>query len=142
MRAERALLADQALHDRGDRDHRGVAGENGVAARPQLDLGKQLLLEIELLSDRFDDKVGVPHRFGQIDARLHASGGIFIVTEIAQIRGDPRLHRVEILNHRVGDFHVVAGKRKDLRNAMAHQAGANNGNTRFPHVLGHSQPAV
>ena len=58
--------------------------------------------------------------------------------EIAQVRGDPRLHRIEVLNHGIGDIHLVAGKRENLRNAVPHQARANNGDTCFRH----RQPAV
>ena len=62
MCADRAGAIDDVAHDRGDRDHRRVAGENRVLARMALDLGEQLALDLEILQRRLDDKVGVAHR--------------------------------------------------------------------------------
>ena len=78
------------------------------------------------------------HRVGEIDGRLHPLDRALVFAEIAQIGGNARCHGVEILHHRVGDLHLVAGQRKNLRDAVAHQAGADDGDARFCH----RQPAV
>ena len=124
MRAERALALAQPLHDRGDRDDRGVAGEDRIGAHVALDVGKQLLLKRQILRHRLDDVIGVAHRLGEIGARLHPRDRALVVAEVAQVGGNPRFRRIEILRDRIGDRDVVAGKRKHLRDAMAHQPGA------------------
>jgi hypothetical protein len=96
MSAERALFADQVLHDCGNRNHRRIAGQNGVAAHAQFELGEKLLLQREILGHRFDDEVGVPHRLGEIDARLDALDRLLVIAEIAQVRRYARRHSVEI----------------------------------------------
>ncbi len=99
---------------------------------------KSFLLELEILRHRLDHVVGVVHRVGEIDGRLHALDGALVFAEIAQIGGNARRHGVEIFHHRVGDLHLVAGQRENLRDAVAHQAGADDGDAR----LCHYQPAV
>ena len=44
-----ALAMGQPAHDRGDRDDRSVAGQDRVRPHVLLDLGKQLLLEAQVL---------------------------------------------------------------------------------------------
>ena len=96
-------------------------------------------LSAQIFRHRLDHVVGVVHRVGEIDGRLHALDGALVVAEIAQVGGDARLHGVEILHHRVGDRHVVAGEREHLRDAVAHQAGADDGDARLSPCC---QPAV
>ena len=54
----------QALHDLGDRHHRGVAGEDGVGPDVLLDLGEDLLLQRHVFEHRLDHVVGVAHAVG------------------------------------------------------------------------------
>ena len=103
------------------------------------DLGKELLLQRQILGDGFDDIVGIAHRVGEIGAGAHAGGGAFVFAEVAQIVGDARSGGVEILRHRIGDRHLMAGGGENLRDAVAHEAGADDGNARFRR---HVQPAV
>jgi hypothetical protein len=138
MGADRAFAAAQILHDRGDRNHRSVAGEDRIRAGAALELGKNFLLQLEIFRYRLDHVVGVMHRISEIDRRLHALDGALVFAKIAQIGGNARCHRVEILHHRIGDLHLMAGQRKNLRDAVAHQAGADDGDAR----LCHCQPAV
>ena len=139
MGAESALALGKPLHDRGDRNDRSVAGENGVGAHVAFYLGKKFLLQRQVLGDGFDDIVGVAHRVGENGARVHASGRAFVLAEIAQIGGNARFGGVEVLRHRVSDRHLMAGNGENLRDAVAHEAGADDGN---PRLLGHIQPAV
>ena len=95
---------------------------------------KSFLLQREIFRHRLDHVIGVMHRVGEIDGRLHALDGALVFAEIAQVGGNARRHGVEILHHRVGDLHLMAGQRKHLRNAVAHQAGADHGDFRFSNV--------
>ena len=100
---------------------------------------KNFCLSAKSSEDRLDDIIGVANRVGKVNARAHARDGAFIVAEIAQVRRDARLHGVEDCRNRVGDRHLMAGKRKHLRDAVAHEAGADDGDTR---LLAIGQPAV
>ena len=80
--------------------------------RAALELGEKFLLQLEIFRHRLDHVIGIVHRVGEIDARLHALDRALVFAEIAQVGGDARRHGVEILHHRVGDLHLVAGQRK------------------------------
>ena len=99
---------------------------------------KIFFFSVEIFRHRLDHVVGVVHRVGEIDGRLHALDGALVFAKIAQVGGNARCHGVEIFHHRVGDLHLVAGQRENLRDAVAHQAGADDGDARFRHA----QPAV
>jgi hypothetical protein len=88
MGAERALAPGEALHDRGNRDYRRIAGENGIAAYVAFDLGKELLLQRQILGHRLDHVVGVAHRFGERGARPYAGDRALTFAEFAQVGGD------------------------------------------------------
>ena len=107
------------------------------ATHVAFDLGKQLLLERQILRHRFDDVIGVAHRVAKIGAGADARDRAFVVAEVAQIGGDAGLGRVEILRERIGDGHVVTGKREYLRDAVAHEAGADDGNAGLGRIRGH-----
>jgi hypothetical protein len=91
------------LHDRGDGNNRGVAGEDRVGTDVVLDLGEQLLLERKVLQHRLDHVVGVAHGLAKIATGAHVFDRTFVLAEIAQIGGNARFGRVEILRKRVGD---------------------------------------
>ena len=89
---------------------------------------------------RLDHVVGVAHALGR-DRRPAR-------TRSTAVSSSPRsrrlaamrvLHRVEVRLVRVGDGDVVAGEREHLRDAVAHQAGADDGDARFAAMR---QPAV
>ena len=61
-----------------------------------------------------------------------------IVAEVLQARGDARLRAVEARRDAVGDGHVMTRDREHLRDAVAHQARANDCDA----GLRHAQPAV
>jgi hypothetical protein len=76
---------------------------------------------------------------------VHVFDRAFVLAEIPQIGGDARFGGIEILLERVGDGHVMAGEREHLRDAVAHEAGADDGDfcvmhptvSRFPDTLQH-----
>ena len=131
MRAERALAIAEAFHDLRDRDHRGVAGEDGVG-RARASRSRRIASA---------SAAGPPApprprsrrraRRGQIGDRRHALDRAFgssprsrrlALMRSFTCRGWPRPNR---------DRHVVAGEREHLRDAVAHQAGADDGDARF-----------
>ena len=128
MCAERALALGQSLHDRGDRDYRSVAGEDGVGAHVRFDFGKQFLLQRQIFRNRLDDVIGLAHRFGKIGAWPHARDRALVLAEVAQVGGDARLRRIEARRDGIRDRHVMTGKRENLRNAVTHEAGTDDGN--------------
>jgi hypothetical protein len=95
MGAERALAALEALHDFGDRDHRGIAGENRVRPHVLFDFDEQFLLERQILQHRLDHVVGLAHGGGQIGDRRHPLDRLLVVAEVFQIGEDTRLGAVE-----------------------------------------------
>ncbi len=126
MGAKRALTLLQTLHDRGDRNNRRVAGEDRIRPHVVFDFGKQLLLERQILQYGFDDIIGVAHRGCQIGDRCHPLDCFGIVAEIIQVREDARLGAVEACLGLIRDGDIVPGQRKILRDAVAHQAGADH----------------
>ena len=52
------------------------------------DVGEQLLLERQILQDRFDDVIGFAHGFGEFEAWPHPRDRQRVVAEVAQIGGD------------------------------------------------------
>ena len=104
----------------------------------RLDLGEQLLLERQILEHGLDDVIGIAHGFGEIGARASRARPRAASSprslRFAEMRA---FDRVEARLLRVGDRHLVAGEREHLRNAVAHEAGADDSDARFAgrHVL-------
>ena len=140
MGAERARAVAQPFHDLGDRDDRGVAGEDGLRPDVAFDLDEQLLLQRQIFEHGLDHIVGIAHGVGEVGGRPHALDRGRIVAEIAQIgRGCAIFDACRAFDRDgVIDRHVMAGEREHLGDAVAHQAGADDGDARFRH--GH--PAV
>ena len=63
----------------------------------------------------------------------HALHGFLVVAKVAQVGRDALLRRVEIGRVRIRDGDVMAGEREHLRDAMAHQPGADDGDFGFGH---------
>ena len=97
-----------------------------------------LLLERQIFQHRLDDIVGTADGLGEIGLRRDAVHGALVVAEVLEIGEDARLHGLERRRKGVIDGDVMAGEREHLRDAVAHQAGADDGDARFAHV----QPAV
>ena len=93
-------------------------------------------LSAEVFQHRFDHIVGVAHGFAEIGAGPHVVDGAFIFAEIAQVGGDARPGGVERRSVRVRDGHPMTGEREDLGNAVAHEAGADDGDFSVAHDLG------
>ena len=87
---------------------------------------------------RLDDVIGPAHRLGEIGARPHARDGTLLFAKLAQIGGDAILYRIQACRDCVCNRDVMTGNGKNLGNAVAHEAGADDGYAR----LGHAQPAV
>ena len=134
MGAQSASPILQRLHDLGDRNDRGVAGEDGFGWRRLLDLDKEVALEIEILQRRLDDKVGVAYGIGQSTAGPHPFGCSGVFAEVGQILPDPCLNGIEAGLDRVIDGNGVTIDGEDLGDAMPHQPRADDSNARF---LGH-----
>ena len=107
-------------------------------AHVRFDGGKQFLLQRQIFGYRLDDVIGPAHRLGEIGARPHARDGTLVFAKLAQIGGDAILYRIQACRDCVCNRDVMTGNGKNLGNAVAHEAGADDGYAR----LGHAQPAV
>ena len=91
------------------------------------------LLEWQILQHGLDDIVGVAHRGSQIGDRCHPLDRFGIVAEIIQVGEDARLGAVEACLGLIRDGDLVPGQREILRDAVAHQAGADYRDFCFSH---------
>jgi hypothetical protein len=70
-------------------------------------------------------------------------GGARIFVEITQIGGDARAHCLQSCGGGIVDPDLMTMQREDLRDAVAHEARAQNADSRFTrHVIQPFQPAV
>jgi len=126
MGAERAVAVGEARHDRGDRDYRGVAGEDGIAPGRGFDGGEQFALYLEVLAQGLDDAVRIAHAGGKvgIDAHLRQRG--FVVTEVPEIGEDAVPGGCERSRIGIAERHLVPGAREHLGDAVAHESVIDN----------------
>jgi hypothetical protein len=136
--AERTRTVAQALYDLGDRDHRGIAGEDCVRPHDPLDLDEQPLLQRQIFEHGLDDIVRLAHRGGKIAGRLHTLDCGNVIIQIPKVGENARLDAVKVGRNRIVDRDVVAGECEHLGDAVAHEPGADDGDAR----LCHRQPAV
>ena len=127
MGADGARAIGDVAHDGGDRDHRGIAGENGVGARHLLDFDEKCPFDVEIFECRLDDEVGVAHGRGDRVMRGDAGGASLVFVQIARDRGDTLAHAVTRGLRGIVDRDLVAAVRENLRDAMAHESGAEDG---------------
>ena len=114
-----------------------------MGGRMALHLGEQGLLHGQIFQRRLDDEIRVADAFCDGGCGRHMVGGALIVFEIAQVGGDARAHRLQRCGGGVVNADLMAMEREDLRNAVAHEARAQNADSRFTrHVVSPFQPAV
>ena len=104
-----------------------------------LDFCKHFLFQRQIFEHRLDHVIGLAHGASEIGAGKDALDSGLIIAEILEIRADARRRAVETFLYAIVDAHIVTGERKYLRDAVSHEAGANDGNARF---CRHGQPAV
>src|SRR5262249_4880494 len=80
----------------------------------------------QILKHRLDHVIDAANRFTEIDTRPHPRNSTFVLAEVAQIGSNAGYQRVQVLHHRVTDGHFVTSKGEHLRDAVAHQSGAND----------------
>ena len=139
MRPEDAVLARDLFGDPADRDDGGVRRDQRVALGHAVDRDEQLLLQRQLFRRRLEDDVGIGDRIAKIGAGAHAPDGAAVLVEIDEVPLDPLVQRREAGGDRVVDGDLVPGDGKNLRDAVPHQAGADD---RDPVRRRHAQPAV
>ena len=133
VQAGHLLRALQAGRNRGHRQRRGIAGDNGVRRQQRLDLGQYLGLDVDVFHDRFDHQRRLG-QVGQVGAALQprqaveAGGFVDLALGLQALvgvgdRGDAAIERGR---RRVVQHHVVAGVQRHLDDAAAHGAGADH----------------
>jgi hypothetical protein len=126
MRADDALGSRQSLGDAVNGNDGGVRRQYGRGRSEPHQIGEDRLLELELLRSRLRHEVGVPNRQGQIIRDINGLRDALIELAEAQRFGDPRANRCAPRGSWFEDDHGVTGARKNLRNACAHQAAADD----------------
>mmetsp|Transcript_6672 Transcript_6672/g.27854 ORF Transcript_6672/g.27854 Transcript_6672/m.27854 type:complete len:228 (+) Transcript_6672:1789-2472(+) len=113
-----------------DRDRRGIGRDDGLVGQQRLQLGEERALHVQVLDDGLDDEVGRLQRRHRLDARQRRSHGLG--AELAL--GDQAVERGGQLGlgglgravAGVEQRDLMAGLGGHLRNAGAHQAGADD----------------
>lgn len=134
VQAGNALGALEAGGDGGDRQRRGVAGQQGVGAAQGLQLGEQLALDRQVLDDGLHHQAAVG-QLGQGGGRAHAGDdGVDLglghlalghtLLELAAHAVDAGLCRAGAV---VVQAYRMAGLGRHLGDASAHGAGADHG---------------
>ena len=114
-----------------------------MGGRMALHLGEQGLLHGQIFQRRLDDEIRVANALRDGGCGRHMLSGALIFFEIAQIGGDARAHRLQSCGGGVVNADFMAMQREDLRDAVAHEARAQNADSRFTrHVVQPFQPAV
>ena len=133
MDADEARGVGKALGERGDRQGRGVGGEDHARLERRLSLRIGLGLHLAVLEHGFDDEVAVGERGivgGRGDARDERvalrRGGAAAVDLVADQLCRMRLAALRGLLVAVDQHDVDAGERGDVADARAHEAGADD----------------
>ena len=131
MHADEILGLQRGLGERGDRQRRGVAGEDDLGAEHGLRLLRRLGLDRAILEHRLDDEVAALE-IGVVGGRLDAREQRLLVGRLGAPLGDLRADDlVRIGLALVGRFLVAVdqhdlepGVGRDIGDAGAHEAGA------------------
>ena len=131
------MHADEAVGTAGlrgklrDRNRRCVAGEDGAGLERAVGFLQDAEFQVELLGDGFHDEIGGGER-GDIGNRLdaredHRNIGFVQLAFFdfpIEILGDGLEPAIEVALVNVAENHMVAVAREDVRDSVAHRAGA------------------
>ena len=135
MRAHDAVgFFAQRHRDGGDRQLRGVRGQQRVGGCSLADLGHQALLELEDLRHGLDHDLGVLDRDGQVgggldvlaDARGLLGGEALLANEAGEAVVDRGQRLAQRLLGDVAERDLVPAHGGQLGNAVAHDAGTDH----------------
>ena len=131
--------ADEALRpvgrrgQAGDRDRRGVGGEDRLRIELRAELRIDLALDALVLGRRLDDEVGageIAHlvRGGNLAERRLAGllGELAVSDHAGQVAADGGEPLLDAVRRDIVEQHLVAGQRGDLGDAAAHLPGADD----------------
>jgi hypothetical protein len=121
----RAGSRGKVFADARDGNHGGVAGQDGAGRRAGGDFRKKFALDLELFGSRFYYEIGRLHRSRHAGRdRDVCQNRLGNFADSTQIRFDPSKGARQGIAIRIGDCDGMAGCGEGLRDAMAHQAGA------------------
>ena len=134
MHADETIGALGHGGERGHRDRGSVAGDDDVVAEQAIGFGESVALDFELFGDGFDEEVGVGDG-GHVGDRDDAGEDVslFVFGEFAffnfaiEIFGDGVEGAIEVALLDVAEEDFVAGAGEDVSDAVAHGAGAEDG---------------
>ena len=127
MRAHDAARVPGMPGDLGDAQHRGIARDDAVGFG-RIDLANQVLLECEPLGHGLDHQIAAADAFRERAAQRHA--GTARLAQLLQMRVYPARHIAERLGIRYPDRDLESGLRKNLGDAVPHQAGTEHAHAR------------
>ncbi len=118
-----------------DAKARRGAGDDGVGRAVLLQLAKHLALNVKVLKDGFNDKVGLGSRIGQIggqsDTRSHSRSPIFINRAGLKTSLEVGLDTLDCFSQNlriaVGQGNLQASQGEHLSYAVSHRAGTDDG---------------
>ena len=125
--AKRPVLALHPRHHPADGNDRGVGGENAVGPCGRFDLGKELLLQLELFGRGLDHQISARHGVLQ---RRRDSNPVRITgrrTNGKENLLNPLRQRLEGRIDGIGDRHRVSAPREDSGKPRSHQACTDDG---------------
>ena len=133
MPARDALRPPAIGGDRRHGERRGVGGENAIVGDDGFEVGEQPLLGLDLLDDRFDHDIGARHGIEPVDDReptdrrlRRALGHAALFRRPAQHPRDEGGGLFRRAAARVVQPDRDAARRRDLGDAPAHRAGADD----------------
>ena len=134
MNADELALVLELLGQRIDRQCRGVGGKDRVGFQQRLRLGVGFRLDLAVLEHRLDDQIAILQHAvisGRADARQDgvtlAFLGAALGDQIVDHRFGVALALVGALLVAIDQHHIDAGARRDIADAGAHEAGADDG---------------
>ena len=92
----------------------------------RLDHREDLLLQRQVFERRFHHVIGTGDGFAQVGHRVDAIGGADILAQVTQIAANAVAQRVQVGLIGVLHAHIMPTLGKDLRDAVAHQPGADH----------------
>ena len=105
--------------------------QDGRGGSIGFDLGEQRPLGFKILGRRLDDEARAGHGVGEAVAGPHRLGGGGILAERGQVGADARPQCLQCLGHRVEHRDLVPMACENLRDAVAHEAGPDDGDSRL-----------
>jgi hypothetical protein len=133
MHAHEAARTVGHRRQTGDRDRRGVAADDRLGLEQRAELLQDAALDFLVLDNALDHQVAIAE---QIQSGAHGDAGergrfvvardFFVFDPAVEVGADALKRLFQPFVGNIRQTHVVAGNRKDMGDAIAHLAGADD----------------